>query len=79
MDVIWSIIGQSDEKITQTEPFRLVKSDKVKAQKIIVDLVQRVHYVASLLVPIMPDTSSVILQAIAENKKPDNLFARLEK
>jgi len=78
-DALWSIIGQADEKIAVTEPFKLVKTDKVAAQEIISDLVQRVHYVASLLKPIMPATSKIILDAVTENKKPENLFARLEK
>lgn len=78
-DAMWTLIGQADEKIAVTEPFKLVKTDKAAAQEIISSLVQRVHYVASLLKPIMPATSKIILDAVAENKKPENLFARLEK
>jgi methionyl-tRNA synthetase len=76
-DSLWSIIGQADEKIATTEPFKLVKIDKVAAQEIISDLVKRLHYVASLLQPLMPATSKIILDAITENKKPENLFGRL--
>ncbi len=78
-DAIWSIIGQADEKISVTEPFKLVKTDKIAAQAVITDLVQRVYYIASLLKPIMPDTSRIILSAVTQNKKPENLFTRLEK
>ncbi len=77
-DSIWSIIGAADEKIAITEPFKLVKEDKTAAQEIIKELVNRVHHIASLLVPFMPETSAKILEAVRTNKKPDNLFPRLE-
>ena len=41
-------------------------------------LVWDLHQIAEALVPFMPKTAAVILAAIIENKKPDNLFARLE-
>jgi methionyl-tRNA synthetase len=77
-DILWSVIGRCDEKIATTEPFKLVKEDKPAAQIIISELVEQVHHVASLLKPIMPQTAHLILEAVAQNKKPENLFARLE-
>ena len=77
MEYIWKQIGEIDEKITQTEPFKLVKTDIVSAEKLITELVQSLHYVATLVKPFMPETSKIILEAIKENKKPENLFKRL--
>jgi len=79
LDTIWHAVQTQDEKIATTEPFKLVKTDKPAAQEIISDLVREVHGIASYLAPIMPDTSAIILKAVAENKKPENLFSRLEQ
>lgn len=78
MDLSWNLIGDLDQYIQVTEPFKLVKEDKVKAQEIIVQLVQKLNIIATHLRPIMPETSEIILKAIKENKKPDNLFKRLD-
>jgi len=79
MDIIWHNIQLSDEQITTTEPFKLVKVDKTAAQKLIRNSVNELFNIASYLSPFMPDTAQIILDAIAQNKKPDNLFNRLEK
>jgi methionyl-tRNA synthetase len=78
MDAIWNMVQVQDEKITTTEPFKLVKIDKPAAQEIITALVREVNAIALSLQPFMPETSRIILEAVAQNKKPDNLFARLE-
>lgn len=78
METIWGKIGQLDERITETEPFKLVKEDTAAAQNIITELVQELNVVATLLQPLMPETAATILTAIKENKKPTNLFNRLD-
>jgi methionyl-tRNA synthetase len=77
-DVVWQKIGALDERITETEPFKLVKTDLPAAQAIISELVHGLYIIGQILEPLMPDTSSVIKTAVIENKKPENLFARLE-
>jgi methionyl-tRNA synthetase len=67
-----------DERIAAEEPFKLVKVDKEKAQEIIRELVAEIYAVARLLGPIMPHTNQIIKDAVLANKKPENLFARLE-
>jgi methionyl-tRNA synthetase len=79
MDNVWQVIGQMDEYIAEKEPFKLVKTDKETAKEMIVSLVQDLKKVATALIPSMPATAATILEAIKENKKPENLFARLEK
>lgn len=78
LDGVWNAIGQMDEYITENEPFKLVKEDKAAAQEMIMKLVKDLHEVAESLQAFMPETAAVILSAITENKKPENLFARLE-
>ncbi len=79
MDTLWSAVQKQDERIAETEPFKLVKENKEAAVKIITALVVEVYSIAWYLQPFMPQTAAVILDAVKQNKKPDNLFARLEK
>lgn len=78
MDIIWGVVQKQDEKITATEPFRLVKEDKPAAVAIIKALVNEVFSIANYLQPFMPETAAAILEAVKTNKKPENLFVRLE-
>jgi len=78
LDGVWAGIVAMDEYITENEPFKVVKTDPALAQEMIKKLVWDLHQIAEALVPFMPKTAAVILAAIIENKKPDNLFARLE-
>ncbi len=77
-DIIWKKVGEIDERITVTEPFKLVKVDKPAAQKLIAEMVHDVYLVGRLLFPLMPEANVIIKEAVLANKKPDNLFTRLE-
>jgi methionyl-tRNA synthetase len=79
---IWEHVQKGDAYIQETEPFKKIKSDNpeevVAAKAVIVKLVQHLHTLAQYLVPFMPATAAVITEAVKENKKPENLFNRLE-
>ena len=77
-DYVWKKVSELDEKITETEPFKLVKEDKEAGKKIIAELAHELYIVARLLGPIMPEANVIIKEAVLANKKPKNLFARLE-
>ncbi|MCA9366385.1 hypothetical protein KC722_02285, partial [Candidatus Kaiserbacteria bacterium] len=77
-DFVWKKVGELDEKITETEPFKLVKTDKEAAVKIIKELVHDLYIVGRMLFPLMPKANVAIKEAVLANKKPDNLFNRLE-
>ena len=77
-EYIWSLIGILDERITTEEPFKLVKTDLEKAKAIIRELMFEVYTIALLLNPIMHKTSKIIKEAVLANKKPNNLFNRLD-
>ncbi len=77
-DYVWHKVGELDERIAETEPFKLVKEDKPAAQKIITELVHDLYIIGRMLYPIMPEANVIIKDAVIANKKPENLFVRLE-
>ena len=77
-DFVWRLVGVLDEKITETEPFKLVKEDKPAAQKIIAELAHDLYLIGRYLYPLMPEANVIIKEAVLANKKPENLFARLD-
>ena len=78
IDYLWSRIQALDQKINQTEPFKLVKTDKEKGERLIAELVRELAAIDLLLEPIVPATSKKIIEAVIANKKPENLFPRKE-
>jgi len=79
LNIIWSHIARIDQRITEEEPFKVVKTDTVKGKMLIQNLLIDLHKVAVDLAPFLPETSEKILTAIKENKKPESLFARKEQ
>jgi len=75
-DFVWSEIQKLDQKITETQPFKLIKKDVEAGKKLIFELTQELYSIARMLCPFMPGTSDKIKQAILDNKKPDVLFPR---
>lgn len=77
VEIITERVSALDKRIQETEPFKLVKTDKVTAQKIIAELVAGLSEVAHLLLPIIPDTAAKIQSLVASNKMPGQpLFPR---
>jgi len=77
-DIVWEKIGVADLRIQETEPFKLVKDDPETAKQIVSELVQELSDIATLLVPLLPETAKKIKEGIAINKKPETpLFARI--
>ena len=79
LDYIWKRIGDVDQRMTDEAPFKLVKTDPEAAKKIIAELTTELYCVGQLLSPIMPETSEIIKEAVLTNKKPENLFVRIEQ
>ena len=67
-----------DQKINQTEPFKVIKMDVEKGKALIEDLVRELAAIDLILEPLVPETSKKIIEAIMANKKPENLFPRKE-
>ena len=76
-DFVWQKITALDQKIQETKPFSVVKTDKEAGQKIIIELVAELYAISQMLVPIIPDTAEKIQSAIKANKMPAQpLFLR---
>lgn len=76
LDVVWERIKLLDQQITDTAPFKVIKTNLEEGRELIAALVQELAAVDLMLEPIMPQTSKKIIDAIIANKKPENLFAR---
>lgn len=76
-DLIWQKISELDQKIQETEPFKLIKADKGRAVEIIKELTNELYLIATMLLPILPETSLKIKESIISNKSFDKpLFPR---
>ncbi len=76
-DFIWSHISDADKLIQETQPFKLIKTEKEKGIEIIENLVIRLHIIAQMLDFVIPETSHKIIKLIKENKTPESpLFLR---
>ncbi len=76
-DFVWQKIGEMDRFIQENQPFKIVKEDKERGERMISDLVVKLYSVARMLNPILPETSEKIKRLVKDNKKPDQpLFIR---
>ncbi len=78
MDFVWERISGMDKRIQETQPFKLIKTDKEKALGEIAGLTGELWNIADLIAPFMPETSQKIKDAIKTNKMPEPLFLRKE-
>jgi len=82
LDLIFSHVQKGDLYIQETEPFKKIKSEdasvREEALAVIKKLVQHVYTLTTYLEPLMPETAVLIQEAVKANKKPENLFKRLE-
>lgn len=77
VNLIWGNIARLNESIQEKAPFKLIKTDKIGAKKIIEDMVRDLFAVAKELEPFMPETAKKIQALVRENKMPEQpLFAR---
>ncbi len=76
LEKIWLRIKALDQKITTTEPFKVVKTDPEQGKKLIDEMRVELALIAYRLAPFMPTTSKIIGDAVKANKKPENLFPR---
>ena len=81
MDHIWQCVGAADLKMSEEQPFKLVKGSEEERQKgiaLIHELVLELYGIARLLQPFMPATSALITETVLANKKPETMFPRIE-
>ena len=78
LDFVWERIKLLDQQITDTEPFKVVKTNPEEGRELIAALVLELAQVLYHLWPVLPGKGHNIWMAIKENKKPENLFPRKE-
>ena len=76
VEYVWSRIQALDQQITETAPFKVIKTDTARGSELIANLVHELATIDLMLEPILPATSKKIIDAIMANKKPENLFPR---
>lgn len=75
-EFIWREIARVDRDIAEKAPFKLIKTDPEAGERMIGEFVVELARINRMLQPFMPETSKKIADAIAANKKPENLFPR---
>lgn len=80
MNGVWKKIQELDEAIQREEPFKKIKQEETRedARTFIAALVNALLKIGYELDPVMPDTARAVQKCVFENKKPENLFPRLE-
>lgn len=63
-DVIWELVGKLDQFITDYEPFKLVKTDRDLAEKVLWGLLYGLREINIMLAPIMPDTAKTVSELL---------------
>ncbi|HEX8994323.1 MAG TPA: methionine--tRNA ligase [Candidatus Paceibacterota bacterium] len=73
-----SSVAGINQTMQTEQPFKVIKENKEKALQLIRMSVLEIASLGKALEPFMPETSERILQAVATNQKPENLFPRKE-
>jgi methionyl-tRNA synthetase len=78
LDLVWERIRLLDQQITDTQPFKVVKTNPEEGKELISALVLELAQTLMHLWPVIPAKGHEIWTAIKENKKPETLFPRKE-
>lgn len=77
MNAIIEIVANTDKIIQEKQPFKKIKTDLQGGQNDIKDLLARLNIISNLLLPLLPNTASIISDLLKNNKIPDKpLFLR---
>jgi len=77
IEAVWNMVSDLDQYITDTEPFKTIKTDEVKAKQDVAYLSRELYRIAVLLEPLLPNTAQMIQTAIESNEVIDKpLFPR---
>ncbi len=70
--------SELDAYIQETAPFKVIKVNKEDGEVLIVEMVERLYRIATLLEPFLPNTAKEIQRLVCEHKMPETpLFNRL--
>jgi len=76
-NAIWDLISNTDKIVQDKQPFKKIKTDKAEAEADIKDLMSRLDFIGTMLLPILPETAKKIIDLVENNKMPEApLFMR---
>jgi len=75
MRAVWTMVGNANQEVDREKVWELVKSDKKKAEKVLLSLYRQLETIGAALAPLVPGTSRRILQQL-KTLKPEPLFPR---
>lgn len=80
LSIIWEMITYCDQKLEETKPWELGKTDPEATKEVLVDILSRIKVIGQLIKPFMPETAEKIISIYADGNisKPDNLFNRID-
>ena len=79
LEVPWRKIAYLDDRIAETRPFKLIKTEPERAKTILRELLDELYGIGHLLLPAMPATGQKIKDLVAANEMPSEpLFIRRE-
>jgi len=76
-NAVWELISNTDKIVQERQPFKKIKTDKVEGEADIKELLARLNFIATMLLPILPETAKKIIDLTENNKMPEApLFLR---
>jgi methionyl-tRNA synthetase len=79
MDFVWNEIVALDKQIQEKQPFKKIKLNPDEAKADLKEMLQKLYTIASLLMPMLPQTAEKIISHIESNKTLESpLFPRKE-
>lgn len=81
LEHIWELFREGNALIDREKPWVLAKTDSVRLEQVLAQLVRYLEAAAEALTPLLPNTAQAIQQALAADRivKAEPLFPRLEK
>lgn len=75
LEVIWEVIRSLNERVAKTEPFKLAKTDKVKCELVLFDMIHSLRIVAGWIEPFMPRKAAEMHLQLGVRQFPEALTA----
>jgi len=79
LEFIWGKIGTADKKINDAKLWTLPKEDVKRFASLTEELLKELRAIASLIAPLLPETSEKIISTLSFKEKPEPIFKRSEK
>lgn len=76
-NAIWELVSNTDKIVQERQPFKKIKTDRAGGEADIKELLARLNFIATMLLPILPETAAKITDLTENNKMPEApLFLR---